>query len=494
LVELKRNSDGYEIWGKEVVTQSDIPVHFSTAVSYPWEYSKESAERLAYRLKQLSPVRSAEVEFFPSIHPQTFKSYPDYQSLAKQERIIRITLKDWPHTQLLSFPTFVVLLFKYHDPRISYSGIVQDWKKTVTEFRELHELRSLLGIEPKVSWQTIPYLSWVNLPYYMKPDFWNRYWSGTDRDVSERNKQFLQENSLANFGVPEPTHRVIHCNDISYERPSMPGIVYRYFYASGDWFNGSDTTIYVGSTAANMMWIRVVRAALLVNVVLPAMEKRSADLVEKLVHARSRLVSARTSAFKEFSLAALDPLHTEVGEIEAELRSTKAHKERIKEALAGHEALLAFLSNPFTGPLTEAIDNPKSSNGQKGWNCIEEYFDFEQYNRLLLNDRKKANNYVQQIRKNLERLDDASNALKYELSDALSLLEGRRSLLWSKRNTWLAIFYPAGGAVLFGILYFGALYVQGLWRVTERGRTILPVLIPTIGALLGSFIWWVVEF
>lgn len=167
--------------------------------------------------------------------------------------------------------------------------------------------------------------------------------------------------------------------------------------------------------------------------------------------------SARTSAFKEFSLAALDPLHTEVGEIEAESRSTKAHQERIKEALAGHEALLAFLSNPFRGPLTEPIDNPKSSDAQEAWNCIEEYFNFKPDNRLLLNDQEKANNYVQKIRKNLERLNDASNSLKYELSDALALLEGRRSLLWSKRNTWLAIFYPAGGAVLFGGLYFGAL-------------------------------------
>lgn len=495
LTELEQNSDGYEIWGKEIVSQSHIPVHFSTGVSYPWEYNKENADRLAYRLQQLPSVRSAKVESFPSIHPQTLKTYPDYQPLTKQERIIRITLRDWPHAQLLSFPTFVVLLFKYQDPRISYSDIVKDWKKTVVEFHELHELRMLLGIEPRLQWQTIPYLSWVNLPYYMQPDFWNRYWSGTDRDEVERNKQFLQENSLTSFGVPDPGHRVIHCNHISYES-SMPGtpISYRYFYAAGDWFNGSDTTIYVSSTAANMMWIRVVRAALLVNVVLPAMEKRSSDLVDKLAHVRSRLVNARTSAFREFSLAALDPLHNEVSHVENELRSTKGRQERIKEALAGHEALLAFLSNPYRGPLTEAIDKPKSSNGQKGWNCTEEYFDFEQDNRLLLNDRKKANNYVQQIRKNLDRLDDASNALKYELSDALSLLEGRRSILWSKQNTWLAIFCPAAGAVLFGILYFGAMYMPGLWRVTEKGRTILPVLIPAIGALVGSVIWWIIAF
>ncbi|GKS65517.1 hypothetical protein YTPLAS72_28210 [Nitrospira sp.] len=446
---------------------------------------------MAYRLQQLSSVHSAQVEFFPSIHPQMLKAYPNYRSFAKQERIIRITLKDWPHTQLLSFPTFVVLLFKYQDPRISYSDIVQDWKKIVTEFRELHELRTLLGIEPRLPWQTTPYLSRVNLPYYREADFWNRYLSGTDRDAGERNKQFLQENSLTSFGVSDPASEMMHCNHISYER-SLPGITYRYFYSAGDWFNGSDTTIYLGPLPANMMWIRVVRAALLVNVVLPAMEKRSADLVEKLAGARARLVKARSSAFKEFSLAALDPLHDEVSKVENELRSTKERQGRVKEALAGHEDLLVFLSNPLRRPLTEPIDNPKPSNGQKGWNCIEDYFDFEQDNRLLLSDRKKANNYVQQIRKNLERLDDASNALKYELGDALSLLEGRRSLLGSKQNTWLAIVFPAGGAVLSGFLYLGARHVPGLWRVIEKWRTILPVLIPAIGALVGSFIWWVV--
>jgi len=69
LTELDQLETGYEIWGKEVVTQRHIPTHFSTPVSYPWEYSEEGAARLVGSLQQLPYVGSAQVEYFPSIHP-----------------------------------------------------------------------------------------------------------------------------------------------------------------------------------------------------------------------------------------------------------------------------------------------------------------------------------------------------------------------------------------------------------------------------------------
>jgi len=519
LTELEQNANGYEIWGKEVVTQSDIPIHFSTAISYPWEYSEIVAERLSKRLQDLSYIRSAKVEFFPSIHPQLLRLYKNLQPFAAQERIIRVTLKHWPHAQLLSFPTFAVLVFNYQDPKLSYSDIVKDWKKTIEDFRKLHELRTLLGIEPRLPWQTMPTLTWVNLPYYGEPDFWNRYWGGSDRDGSDRNKQFLRENSLASFGVADPTHRVIHCNHISYEHTSM-GNDFRYFYAVGDWFRGADDTIYVSSSSAEMMWMRIVRAALLVNVVLPEMEKRSADEIEKLTKTRLRLVNARKEAFEVFALSAIDTLHKEVGQIEGELRGIATLQGRIKESLDGYESLLMFLANPFGGPSAKSANYLKNlESAEKGWNCVEEYFSFEQDNRLLVNDRRKGDNYLRKIQMNLQRLNDSSNSLQHEVSDSLSLLEARRSLLWSKWNTLSAIIYPAVGAL-------GALLARGVWiyfrkKKDERQtiiypagsallsgglywfylrqqsgerRTVPEVVFPALGAILGSILWWWFEF
>jgi len=159
LTELEQAGDGYEFWGKEVVTQSHVPIHFSTPVSYPWEYSEEGARRLVESLKKLTNVQSANVEQFPSIYPRDLKSYPDLIPFSKQERIIRVTLKDWPNVQLLSFPTLAVLLFNYQDPNLPYSKVVEDWKKTIKAFHQLHELRELLGLEPMLKWQTIPRLT-----------------------------------------------------------------------------------------------------------------------------------------------------------------------------------------------------------------------------------------------------------------------------------------------------------------------------------------------
>ena len=256
LTELAQIGNGYEIWGEELVRQSHIPIHFTTPVSYPWEYTQKGAASLVKRLQQLSYVRSAQVEYFPSIHPQLLKHYPDLKALAKKERIIRVTLKDWPNADLLSFPTFTVLVFRYVDRSISYSQIVADWKKTIKTFGTLHELRTLLGIEPRLRWQTIPTLTWVYLHYYRTPEFWNRYWSGSNRDVSDRNKQFLRENSLLSFGADDPSNRVRHCYDVSYEY-FISDDSWRLFYATGDWFLGWDETIYVSPSSPQMTWIRI---------------------------------------------------------------------------------------------------------------------------------------------------------------------------------------------------------------------------------------------
>jgi hypothetical protein len=484
LTELEQVGNGYEIWGQEVVTQSYIPIHFSTPVSYPWEYSQEGAASLVDRLQQLSYVRSAQVEYFPSIHPQLLKQYSDLQPLAKQERVIRVTLKDWPNTHLLSFPTFTVLVFQYLDRNVPYSQIVADWKETIEAFRTLHELRKLLGIEPRLRWQTIPTLTWVHLHYYDTTDFWNRYWSGSDRDVSERNKQFLRENSLVSFGAGDPSNRVKHCCDVSYEY-FLPDDSWRFFYATGDWFLGWDDTIYVSSSSPQMTWIRIVRAALLVNVVLPEMAKRSSVLVEGLTRERSRLVNARINAFEMFSLDAIDSLHAEVGRVEAPVRNTSVRQRRIKESVDGYESLLTFLARPFGGPLADLTDSLKPENAEAGWECIEEFFSFRRDNRMPLNDRRKAIDYTRQIRTNLQRLDDSLNSLQHELSNSLSLLEGRRSLLWSLESTILAIIWPAVGAFIAGGL---CSYLAS--RDTEARRNAVTLMITASGACVGGILWY----
>jgi hypothetical protein len=46
LKELQPVENGYEIWGREIIKQGHIPVHFSTPVSYPWAYTEKGAENL----------------------------------------------------------------------------------------------------------------------------------------------------------------------------------------------------------------------------------------------------------------------------------------------------------------------------------------------------------------------------------------------------------------------------------------------------------------
>jgi hypothetical protein len=177
-----------------------------------------------------------------------------------------------------------------------------------------------------------------------------------------------------------------------------------------------------------------------------------------------------------------------------------------------------FLARPFGGPSAMSANYLKNlESAEKGWNCVEEYFSFERDNRLLLNDRRKGDNYLRKIQINLQRLNDSSNSLQHELSDSLSLLEARRSLLWSKWNTWRAIIYPAVGALLArGVswIYFrkkkderqtiiypagSALLSRGLYwfylpQQSGERRRVSEVVITALGALVGSIVWWLVEF
>ena len=233
------------------------------------------------------------------------------------------------------------------------------------------------------------------------------------------------------------------------------------------------------------------RAALLVNVVLPEMVKQSSALVEKLAEEASRLINARTKAFGMFSLDAIDSLHVEIGRVEEQVRNSSLPQRRIKESVDGYESLLTFLSRPFDSPLADPTGSLKPAKGEKGWECIEEFFSFGRDNRLLLNDRRKANSYTRQIHVNLRRLENSLSSLQHELSDSLSLLEERRSLLWSQRSTWLAILYPAAGAVILGGLWL--LYLYFARRSAEEKHNVLAVLIPAVGACVGSVLWWLFE-
>jgi len=485
LRELEPVENGYEIWGREIVTQSNIPVYFSTPVSYPWAYTEEGAERLVRSLKQLSYVRSAEIKHFPTIHPQLLKHYSDLRPLAWQETYILVTLRDWSNVRLMSFPIFTVLVFEYQDPSVEYSHLVTDWKSKVEKLTTLHELRELLGLEPRLRWHTLPTLTWTHLPYYNSPDFGNRYWSGSDRSASERNSQFLRENSLVSFGTENPSNRVRHCYNISYEyHPLMSN--WRFFYATGDWFLGWDDKLLPSRdpSGPEMTWSRIVRAALLVNVVLPEMVKRGSDLVETIKQEREPLISARTKAFGTFSLDAIEALHKEVGGVETRIRASRASARRIQQAIDGYESLLTFLSRPFGGPLAETF-GPLKSNKGKGWECVEQFFSFQRDNRVQLNDRRKANGYATQINVNLDRLNTSLTTLQRDLSDSLSLLEARRSLLWSQKSTFFAIIWPAVGAIVAGLIW-----LFSVRHSREDKRSALNLLIPASGALVAGFLWW----
>ena len=91
---------------------------------------------------------------------------------------------------------------------------------------------------------------------------------------------------------------------------------------------------------------------------------------------------------------------------------------------------------------------------------VHELFHFKR-NAVLHNDREKANRYRRLIQNRLEKIQKTASQLHGEISEASSLLESRRNMIESEKNTVLAIIIPALGALVFGFLWL-------LWSAFKR--------------------------
>ena len=486
----KQKNNAYEFWGTQTVDQQLVPVYFSTPISYPWEYTQEGIQTLINALKTLPNVISAEQKYFPTIHPKLLEAYSRYKTLSGKESYILVKIQNWPHVNIMSFPIFTVLTFNYLDQSMSYSDIVTDWQNIMKKFGTMHDLRVILGLEPRLDWQTLPIITHVHLPYYDTPDFHNRYWGGPKRDSDERNRHFLQENSLVNYGKTKTqiNSKVILCDKTAYESFSLDNR-FRYYYSSGYWFLDWDDNVVYGFSHASseMTWIRIIRVSLFINVVLSESVKESTGLADNINQVRLRLTEARARAFNIFTLNALESLHKEITTVEKDLKNMFSRFTRIQEALIGYDLVTKFLSYPYANPIYIMLDSVKQHEMKNYNKCINQLFDFSRIDQDFINDRKKASSYVFDIRNNIDTYNNFTTPLKYELSDSLSLLENRRNLLWSRNNSLHLILWPTIGAIIGTVLSM-------FWKSTNQDKNIIEpsstIIASSSGAIIGVLLWW----
>ena len=471
---------GYDLWGREQVSIRGNPVHFPDPLCYPFQYTEDGARKLAEKLQNSDEVigESVKVATFPSVHLRRqylLKAF-DRAEVLTDEMYVEFALRLIPEVRYMSFPCMLVGVLETDDPKRHYAELVSQWKRANERFRGISDaLKRLLGVLPRKPWQSSPILTWVSSPSYSEPEFWNRYWSGTDRTVDERNRQFSSEVSLVAFGKRNILGRLHHCHGISYEHSVMDD-TWRYYYSSRSWFGKVEFhQMEIGPRPPELTWVRALRSAVLINFVLPEVVSASRELANTLKADVSAVRTGRLGLFGTFSLSELSTFHDQIADLQMKLPEITSGIAYAEEAVDGYDGISEFLELPYSGPLSE--DELRNT-------CLENLLSFGK-ERLLLNDRRKGKGYIKELTAILEGVRRDHAKFTIEIEAALGLLESRRSLLWSKQANLLTIAWPASGAVLGALAWVVIAYYRG-----KDTSTALAILVPAAGALAAAVLAW----
>jgi hypothetical protein len=453
VVELKRDRlemvnpipDAYSLWGRTI--PSVIPAqkaYFPAPLSYPYQYTNRGLSALQQELKknvEIEPL-SVQARTFPNIlkaHQEAFEP-SERNRIVVNERYVSFRLKRWNDIEFMSFPTFVVLAFDYTKGQIKSNRDYQEVKKQflprLDEFHKMIELQSSLGISrERQRWDPIPVLAFIAINDYHRNVLSPIYFNGPIAPEEAR-RLFLQEVSLQNFQMDATEPVVTQCNDIGHEMWIISQ--WRFYYAYLPLFFDRPFGQWVDPSPMGQAWgrqSRILRSALFINVTLPSLVGWSDDLAKELVRTGAKIRETRVQLFNEFT-EEIDDLSLPISEAVATLQ-TKIDPAlaRLHEAELGYDELAKQIPLAFVPPRQLRRTKPVESTEE---DICQRLFYFTE-SGVTISDREKAESYIREIKRNSATIQSNRDSLSNEVAGALSFLEARRSLIWSRENANLSI-------------------------------------------------------
>lgn len=462
---MSRIEDAFNMWGKTITpTPPGEFAYFTSPLSYPFEFSQKGIEQISLALKKIPEVdpQSISLRTFPNIATIDQKRYPKIFSkeLIFEEQYISFRLTDWGAIEFKRFLTFLVISFDYSTASVgspeAYRKISEYWRKKIETFNSNHKLMEVLGISVNsAKFRDIPILTFVSAGFYHDIKYMNRYFGGS----VDRKKRFLTEVSLRPSMAEQA--RLIGLNFLMHEYDQFTRWRFYYspepFFYTGDWRR---STYPGGVQGPSAKLGQVLRTALFVHVVLPNSANQCLLDLSEVEKNLLELQKNRIDFLDQFSAADLSNFQRKLIDIYKVRTELNYNTEKADEVLSGLDTLKLFMASAFEIRRRDTFDSTdKIPDGIFDPNLSHEFFHFNR-NASFHNDREKANRYRRLIQNRLEKTKKTVSLLHGEISEASSLLESRRNMIESEKNTVLAIIIPALGALLFGAVW--------LWLVIRR--------------------------
>ncbi len=236
-VEMVSITDGYNFWGRTLISLTNDKFYFPAPLSYPFRFTKAGIAELQSQLRKIPEVDSSSIleKNFPNIPSEQLSSYEpqELKQILLKESFIRFKLKTNKQIEIMAFPTFVVLALDYTKAPINspkaYDDIKQTFRTAVEDFQKMEHLRTILGISRKTQrWSTVPILTFVAIDSYHDVQF---KLFGKPTTPEESKRIFLNTVSLRDYskGIENYDVTDTHCGTISHEASPMVG--WRYYYS-----------------------------------------------------------------------------------------------------------------------------------------------------------------------------------------------------------------------------------------------------------------------
>jgi hypothetical protein len=438
--------DAYSLWGRTILSVGPEKAYFPAPLSYPYQYTRQGLSALQQELKKNVDVEpnSVHARTFPNMLKAHQEAYEpsELNQIVINEPYVTFRLKRWSDIEFMSFPTFVVLAFDYTKGQIKANRDYQEIKKQfiprINEFQKMVELQTSLGISrQRQKWAAVPILTFTAIDSYELEVMKQIYFSGPIAEAEAR-RLFLQHVSLRDFSkdldASDPV--VTQCHGIGHEMSMISQ--WRFYYAYLPLFFDRpfghvwDGFPMVGAWGKQS---RILRVALFINVTLPSLLKWSDDLAADLISISAKIQDTRVRLLNEFTQK-IDDLSVPIREAIAVLQTRiDPARARLQEVELGYEELAQQIQFAFIPP--RRLRRTKIVEAKEEDICLRLFYFTER--GLIVSDREKAESHIREIRRNIAAIQSNKERLSNDVAGALSFLEERRSLIWSREDTNLSI-------------------------------------------------------
>jgi hypothetical protein len=449
----------YGLDGKEVLESIGSNEYYPAPLSYPYKFSENGITTIIKNLNSVENIDrgSVKIRSFPNIHKHEqhlFRS--NLEKILIEEEYIYFKIDGWHNIHFMKFPTFVVMNFDFTDPKAisfrDYEKYKAYWREKTKEFTANEILTKVLGVSrQKHEWSPIPQLVFISLDSYRDERFMNRYFPwGSDESINiERQYAFLRELSLIIHPEDLSLSSAIlrHFENISHEY--YISNIWRFYYFPYHLFYDGNAFTVRGS---QRYMARILRSVLFAHVVLPYSADKLRSLENKIKMQVPDLRDKRLEFSNVFEPKKITGFRTRLEHENRIFGEMEKGVERIKEAQNGAKKMFLHFENPGRS-LGFPLDHPAVQVISRFLEGYRKLLHFEEPVNAI-NDRRVVEKTTNELDSLVSSFEKALSRYDNEIKSSMVLIENRNALLWSRGNTLLALILPAAGAIIGVVLYF----------------------------------------